>query len=406
MWAVYPKKLFYYGAHFHEDFTDAAGFGWSVPQTKFDWPTLRDNKNAEIKRLNGIYQKLLDNTQVTTIHGRATLTGADTVEVNGQSYTADKILVAVGGRPFIPDFPGKEHVISSDEVFHLETLPKEALVVGGGYIAVEFAGIFNGLGVKTDLVYRGSQLLRHFDYSLGAKLAEEMPKKGIQLMLNTDIESIEPDDNGFKVTFSSSEAKVYQQVLYATGRKAYTDTLGLEALGVERRKNGTIITDDYFQTNVESVFALGDVIGTPELTPVATAQGMAFVDTWFKQQKRTVDYDNIPTAVFCQPNVGTVGLSEEAAKKVFANINIYESEFTHLKHTLSGNSERTYMKLIVDADSDKVLGAHMLGAEAGEIMQGLAIAIKAGATKAVFDATIGIHPTAAEEFVTMREVAR
>ena len=399
-----PKKLFYYGSHFHDDFADAKGFGWDVTGAKFDWPTLRDNKNSEIARLNGIYQKMLDNTGVVIIDGRATIIDKHTVSINGQAITAERILIAAGGRPFVPEFVGAEHVITSDEVFYLEQLPSHALVVGGGYIAVEFAGILNGLGVSTELSYRGTQLLKRFDHDLGAKLADELVKKGVKLSLETDIQSITKQPSGLlQVQFKSGESHSYGEVLYATGRKAYTADLGLANTSVVTRDNGTIVVDDYFQSAEPSIFALGDIIGTPELTPVALAQGMAFVDTYYKASPRKVDYDNIATAVFCQPNIATVGLTENEAREQYGEVDIYQSEFRHLKHTLSGNTERTFMKLIVDKVSDKVLGVHMLGAEAGEIIQGLAVAIKAGATKADFDSTIGIHPTAAEEFVTMRE---
>ena len=398
-----PKKLFYYGAHFHDDFSDAKGFGWDVAGTEFHWPTLRDNKNKEIERLNGIYQSMLDNAAVVTIEGRATIVDKHTVSVNGKSITAKRILIAAGGRPYVPTFDGAEYVITSDEVFYLEQLPQKALVVGGGYIAVEFAGILNGLGVSTELSYRGKQLLKRFDHDLGTTLANELIKKGIILSLETDVESITKQANDeFLVRFKSGKEQSYGEVLYATGRKAYTADLGLANTLVKTRDNGTIIVDDYFQSTEPSIYALGDIIGTPELTPVALAQGMAFVDTYYKSLPRKVDYDNIATAVFCQPNIATVGLSESEAKEQYAIVDIYESEFRHLKHTLSGNTERTFMKIVVDAASDKVLGVHMLGADAGEIIQGLAVAVKAGATKADFDSTIGIHPTAAEEFVTMR----
>ena len=398
-----PKKLFYYGSHFHDDFSDANGFGWDVTGAEFNWPTLRDNKNTEIARLNTIYQSMLDNAGVTVINGRATIVNKHTVMINGQSITAERILITAGGRPYVPTFVGAEYVITSDDVFYLEQLPQKALVVGGGYIAVEFAGILNGLGVQTELAYRGKQLLKQFDHDLGVTLANEMVKKGVVLSLETDIESITKLANGeLLVRFKSGNEQSYGEVLYATGRKAYTADLGLANTAVKTRDNGTIIVDDYFQSAEPSIYALGDIIGTPELTPVALAQGMAFVDTYYKSAPRKVDYDNIATAVFCQPNIATVGLSESEAKQRYAKVDIYQSEFRHLKHTLSGNTERTFMKMVVDAASDKVLGVHMLGAEAGEIIQGLAVAINAGATKAHFDSTIGIHPTAAEEFVTMR----
>ncbi len=403
-----PKKLFYYGAHFHEDFADAQAYGWqqSGPAV-FDWPTLRDNKNTEIARLNGIYKRLLETPGVKIIDGWARIVDAHSVEVDGKQWSAEKLLIAVGGEPSVPAFPGSDLVITSDDVFHLDRMPERALVVGGGYIAVEFAGIFNGFGVSTQLAYRGEVLLRHFDHSLGAFVAEEIVKKGIDLKLGCNVEAIRQTDSGdLQVQFTDGRSEQFGAVLYATGRKPRVANLGLEQLALEQRDNGTIVVDDYFQSAEPSVFALGDVIGTPELTPVALAQGMAFVSTWFKDSPKTVDYRNIPTAIFCQPNVATVGYAEDEAREAFDEIAVYESSFGHLKHTVSGNDERTYMKLIVDSASDRVVGAHMVGADAGEIIQGLAVAIKAGATKAVFDETIGIHPTAAEEFVTMRDPAR
>lgn len=402
-----PKKLFYYGSHFHEDFSDAKGFGWRVDKAEFDWPTLRDNKNKEIARLNAVYQRILEAPGVEIIRGRALITGLHEVNVDGQNYTAKKILIAAGGRPYIPEFEGSEYAYSSDDVFYLESLPKDMLVVGGGYIAVEFAGIFNGLGVKSELVYRGTQLLKQFDLSLGSALHKELTSKGVNVSLETNVDRIEKAKHGdLTVYFSNGDSKTYGAVLYATGRKAYTQSLGLDTVGVKLRDNGTIIVDEYFQSNEPSIYALGDIIGTPELTPVALAQAMAFVDTWFKDSPRTMDYSNIATAVFCQPNIGTVGLTETEARQQYKKIRVYESEFGHLKHSLSGNAERTLMKLIVDNETDRVVGVHMIGSDAGEIIQGIAIAIKTGATKADFDSTIGIHPTAAEEFVTMREARK
>jgi glutathione reductase (NADPH) len=398
-----PKKLFYYGAHFHEDFSDAKGYGWDVSVNHFDWPTLRDNKNTEIARLNGIYQSMLENANISIFPSRAEIIGPHQVLIEGKTITAEKILIAAGGRPYVPNFAGAEWVLNSDDIFYLDQLPARALVVGGGYIAVEFAGIFQGLGVNTELAYRGAQLLRTFDEDLGARLATEQMGKGITVSLKMDVETIAKNDRqGLTVSFKNGRIEDYDLVLYATGRKAYTANLGLESTQVELRSNGSIIVDDYFQTAEPSIFALGDIIGTPELTPVALAQAMAFVDGQFKQQPRTIDYSCIPTAVFCQPNIATVGLTESEAAEQYSDIAIYRSEFKSLKHSLSHNKERTFMKLIVDQGSDRVIGIHMMGSEAGEIIQGLAVALKAGATKAVFDATIGVHPTIAEEFVTMR----
>lgn len=398
-----PKKLFYYGANYASDFKDAKGFGWNVPETQFDWATLRNNKTTEIERLNGIYKNLLDDAGVTTISGRAIVKGPNTVEVAGKEYTAEKLLIATGCTPSVPVFEGSDLVITSDDMFYLDTLPKKALVVGGGYIAVEFAGILSGLGVDTELSYRGTQLLKQFDTSLGKLLANEMVKHGIKISLESNVSNIQKQSSGaLKVSFANNQIEEYDAVLYATGRKSNTKNLGLELTKVEMRENGQLIVDDYFQTAEQSIYALGDIIGTPELTPIALAQGMAFVDTWFKNQPRKVDYHALATAVFSHPNIGTVGLSEQQAREQYDHVDIYESEFRHLKHTLSGNAERTYMKLVVDQSSDKVLGVHMMGADAGEIIQGLAVALKMGATKSILDSTIGIHPTAAEEFVTMR----
>lgn len=403
-----PKKLFYYGANYSSDFKDAEGFGWSAVDSRLDWPTLRDNKNKEIERLNGIYGGLFDNAGVTLIRGEAKLKDANTIEVAGNSYTAEKILIATGCTPSVPVFEGSQHVVTSDDIFYLDELPKKALVVGGGYIAVEFAGILEGLGVETELSYRGPLVLKQFDADLGRQLIEEMGKKGITVSLNSNVDSIalvdgEDSSKQRRVTFKEGRIESYDLVLYATGRRPLTDGIGLENTVVELRDNGQIVVDDYFQTAEPSIFALGDIIGTPELTPVALAQGMAFVDTYFKESRRKVDYSHIATAIFSHPNIGTVGYSEAQAKQAGFNVKIFQSGFRHLKHTLSGNQERTFMKLVVDADTDKVLGVHMMGADAGEIIQGLAVALKCGVTKAVLDSTIGIHPTAAEEFVTMRE---
>ena len=399
-----PKKLFVYASQFQEAFNDASGFGWNVGDTAFNWPTLRDRKNEEILRLNGIYRNLLVNSGCHLIEGRGSLVDDHTVEVDGQQYTAERILVATGGWPFIPDIPGKEHIISSNEVFYLEDFPRRAVVVGGGYIAVEFAGIFAGLGVDTRLIYRGDLFLRGFDRDLREFVAQEVEKKGVNLHFNNNIEAIEKQaDGSLLLTLSDGSQQVTDCVLYATGRVPNVVGLGLEKLGIAQQKNGAIIVNDTFQTNVPSVYAIGDVIDRVQLTPVALAEGMALVRHLYQQGNAQVDYDLIPTAVFCQPNIGTVGLSEEQAREQDIDIDIYRSEFRAMKHTMSGNTERTLMKMIVDKVTDKVLGVHMVGPDAGEIIQGMGVALKAGATKAVFDATIGIHPTAAEEFVTMRE---
>ncbi len=401
-----PKKLFVYSSEFSEAFSDAKGFGWSVGESTFDWETLRDNKNKEISRLNSIYDKMLGNAKVEVIKGHAKIINNNTVSINGEEHSADKILIATGSRPFTPDFPGNEHVISSNEFFHLEKFPKRCLVVGGGYIAVEFAGILNGLGVETTLAYRKEVFLRGFDDDLRHFVKDEVAKKGINLLFNTEVKEIIKDGDDLNVLYNTQLRAQYDLVIYCTGRVANLEGLGLENVNIELNQNGTIKADDNFETSVKGIYALGDVIGTPQLTPVALAQGMAFVSTHFKDKKIKMDYTNIPTAVFCQPNIGTVGLGEEEAKKLGHEIDVYTSDFKAMKNTISGSEERTFMKLVVDQKTDKVLGVHMVGQDAGEIIQGMGVALKAGATKEVFDSTIGIHPTSAEEFVTMRSKTR
>lgn len=402
-----PKKLFVYASHYREDFQDAGGFGWQVEQSSFDWETLRDNKTREIERLNGVYGNILDNANVDLINGRARIVDANTVEVNQQQYTAKYILIATGGWPYIPEFPGNEHAISSNEIFYLDKLPKSAVVVGGGYIAVEFAGILHGLGVSTQQLYRGPLFLRGFDQEVREVLAREMAEKGINLRFDTNVTAIKKLDDG-KLQLSLTDGSTIETdlVLYATGRKPMIDDLGLENVNVELTEQGTIAVDDFFQTSEPSIYALGDVTGGMELTPVALAEGMSLAKKLFGNESKLVDYSYIPTAVFSQPNIGTVGLTEEQAREQYDEISVFTSEFRHLKHTLTGSGEKTFMKIIVDQITDKVVGVHMVGAEAGEILQGIAIALKCGATKADFDSTIGIHPTAAEEFVTMREAVR
>lgn len=400
-----PKKLFVYGAHVHEDLEDAAGYGWQVPLdgVRFDWPKLVANKNAEIERLNGIYGRLLENAGVTIIEGTATLADAHTVVVGEQPYHARHVTVATGSWPVVPDVPGKECILTSNEMFYLPQLPKQAVVWGGGYIAVEFAGILAGLGVETTLLYRGDLFLRGFDNDIRRFTEQEMRKKGVNLRFGVTIESVEAENAHYRVRLSNGETLDTGLVMAATGRRALVDGLGLTDLGVQLSAAGHVVVDQHFQTAVPSITALGDVIGTPQLTPVALAQAMVLSRRLFGDGQGEMDYSAIPTAVFCQPNIGTVGLTEEQARAEGHRLRIYRSEFRPMKHTLSGRDERCLMKLVVDDESDRVLGAHMVGPDAGEITQGLAVAIKAGATKAQFDATLGIHPTSAEEFVTMRE---
>jgi len=398
-----PKKLFVYASHFREDFQAAQGFGWVVNKPHFEWAHLLSQKNQEIARLQGIYEGLLTNSGVTLIEGQASLLDAHTVRVGEQAYRCERILIATGGWPSIPDFPGKEYVVSSNEMFVLEKLPDRILIAGGGYIAVEFAGIMHGLGVKTTLCYRGDKLLRGFDEDVRDFVAQKMRKKGIDILFNTQIKVIEKTDSRFIATTDQDQQLEADLVLYATGRSPNSVGLGLETLGVELDAKGAIKVNEGYQTNIPSLYALGDVTDRLNLTPVATAEAMALVNSLYTDQRTPVDYDNIPTAVFSQPCIGSVGLTEAEARNRYQDIDSYKSVFTPMKHTLSGLGEKTLMKMIVRRSTDRVIGIHMVGADASEIIQGMAVAIRAGATKTVFDSTIGIHPTAAEEFVTMRK---
>jgi len=398
-----PKKLFSYGAHYSEEFEDAAAYGWTVGEPTLRWKTLIDNKNKEIERLNGIYRKILENNNVRLYEARATITDVHTLDVGGETVTAENILIATGSWATVPDFPGNEHVITSLEAFFLEDLPKRALIVGGGYIAVEFAGILNGFGARVTQLYRGDMILRGFDSDVQTHLADEMRKKGVDLRFNENVASIEKTGDVLVATLEDGSTIETDRVLYATGRHANTSGLGLENVGVEQARNGAIVVDDRFRSSVPNIYALGDVIDRFQLTPVAIGEAMALAGNLFNGQDLDMNYTNIPTAVFSNPSIGTVGLTEDAARKEFGEIDVYRSVFRALKHTLTGSEERTLMKLIVDKASDRVVGCHMVGPDAGEITQGLGIALKCGATKAQFDATVGIHPTAAEEFVTMRE---
>ncbi len=401
-----PKKLFVYASHFAEEYHHAEGFGWGEASPDFHWQTLLENKNTEIKRLNGIYQGLLDNAGVTHYDGRARIVDEHHIDINGETISTDKILIATGGWPTVPEFEGNEHVITSNEAFFLETLPERVLVVGGGYIAVEFAGIFKGMGVESTLSYRGPLFLRGFDIDVRKMVKEELEKKGINLLFESRVEKIEKQGDAYLVSFDDGSTMETDLVLYATGRAPAVHDIGLENVAVETRENGAIIVDDEFRTSVPNIFALGDVTDKIQLTPVAIEEAMVFSSTQFKGVPRVMDYNDIATAVFCQPNIGTVGLTEDEAREQYKEVDIYLSEFRPMKHTLSGSDERSMMKIIVDRETDKILGVHMVGSEAGEIIQGIAIAMKAGATKAIFDATVGIHPTTAEEFTTMREAVQ
>lgn len=402
-----PKKLFVYGSHVAEEIEAAAGYGWTIDKPHFDWTTLRDNKTREIERLNGIYRNILQRANVELIEGKATIKAPHRVEVSGREYSAERILIATGGWPKVPDIIGKEHIITSNEAFYLENFPNNVLVLGGGYIAVEFAGIFNGLGAETELVYRGSLFLRGFDQDVREFTAKEVAQKGVKLTFDTNITTVEKTLTGqYRVLLTDGSQRLVDCVMAATGREAKINGLGLENTQVKLSDRGTIEVNDQYQTDEPSIYAIGDVIGRMELTPVALAEGMALAKSLYLNQPASVDYQNIATAVFCQPNIATIGLTEEQALKQERSLRIYISDFKHMKHTLSGLPDRTFMKLLVDDSTDRVIGCHMVGQDAGEIIQGIAIAMKMGATKADFDNTIGIHPTAAEEFVTMREVTR
>ena len=398
-----PKKLYSYAAHYAEAFEESHGYGWEGEKPVLNWETLKRQRATEISRLNGVYENLFKGAGVELIRGWATLQDPHTVTLdNGQSYTAKYILIATGGRPAVPDVPGKEYVITSNEIFDLPEFPQRLLVVGGGYIACEFASIFNGLGAHVTQLYRSEQVLRGFDREIRDFVAGEMRKAGVDLRVNANIASIEKTGEGLKATLEDGSVLLTDQILYATGRAPNIKGLGFEALGGKIAKNGAIKVNERYQTSISSIFALGDVTDRLQLTPVALAEAMVLVDDLFGKKQKTMSYEYIPTAVFTHPNIGTVGYSEEDAREKFGQIRVFRSEFRPLKHTLSGSSARVFMKLIVDVATDKVVGMHMVGDDAGEIIQGFAVAVKAGVTKAGFDSTIGIHPTAAEEFVTMR----
>ncbi|MFI5411108.1 glutathione-disulfide reductase [Kaistia sp. UC242_56] len=401
-----PKKLFVYASRFAEEFEDAVGFGWTPGEATFDWSRLMAAKDAEIDRLNGIYIRNLERSGAKLVQSRAEIIDPHTVRLVAEDrlVTAKYILVATGGAPYIvPDLPGREFAISSNEAFHLERLPERIVVVGGGYIAVEFAGIFNGLGVETTLVHRGDALLRGFDADLRRTLREEIEKKGIRVLTGDVITSIEKTADGLLAHTRSGEALSAGEVMIATGRAPNTRGLGLESAGVQLDGAGAVIVDEFSQSNVPSIYAVGDVTNRVNLTPVAIREGHAFADTVFGGKRISVDHLGIPKAVFSQPEIGSVGLSEEEALAEFTAVDVYQTSFRPMKHTLSGRNEKTLMKLLVDADSDRVVGCHILGPDAGEIVQIVAITLKMRATKADFDSTMALHPTAAEELVTMRE---
>lgn len=398
-----PKKLMSYAADYGEHFEDAGGFGWKTGEPEMDWATLIARKNAEISRLNGIYETLLKNAGVDIHLGYAKFIDAHTLQIGETQVTAERILIATGGKPVHPDYPGHEHVLTSDEFFYMEQQPKRVIVQGGGYIAVEFAHILSGMGSEVHVIYRGDMFLRHFDRDLSEALAEEMKKQGIHLHFNCNIEAVEKSDDVLKAQTDSAGMIEVDGVITALGRHANTAELGMEKAGVEANDNGTLTVNEHYETNVAHIYAVGDIANSHNLTPVATAEGHALADRLFAgMEERHVNYENIATAIFSKPTISTVGLSEQQARDKGMDITVYKSNFKPLVHTLSGRDERTLMKLIVETDTQRVIGCHMMGLYAAEIMQGFAVAMNAGATKADFDRTIGIHPTSAEEFVTMR----
>ncbi len=401
-----PKKLLVYASRFEEEFEDSAGFGWQVGERRFNWQALIANKDREITRLENIYRTNLEKAGVVRFDSRAVLTGSNSVRLlsDGTEITAERILVATGGTPNLdPDLPGVEHVITSNEAFHLPELPKSIVVAGGGYIAVEFAGIFNGLGVDTTLIYRGEEILRGFDDDIRANLHAELVKKGINVVTEDIFTAIEKNETGLIGRTRQGRALEVEQIMFAIGRRPHTEDLGLETAGVETDRAGAIVVDKFSQTNVPNIYAVGDVTNRVNLTPVAIREGHAFADTVYGNMPRAVDHSNVASAVFSQPEIGTVGLTEQEARASYSALDIYRSSFRPMKLTLTDRDEKTFMKVIVDAETDKVLGVHVMGHDAGELAQVLGIAIKMGATKADFDATVAVHPTAAEELVTMRE---
>lgn len=400
-----PKKLLVYASEVGGDCEDATGFGWSIGTRAFDWRTLIANKDREIARLNGIYRRLLEGSGVKIIEQHATVVDRHTVAIGGTRYSTGHILIATGSWPTVPELPGAEHAITSNEAFHLERLPERIIIVGGGYIGVEFAGIFHGLGANVTQLYHKKLFLRGFDDDARRAVADEMIRHGVDLRFEADVTRIEKIDGGIRATLNDGSMIEAETIMYATGRHPYTRGLGLEQAGVALAEDGSVIVDEYSRSSVANIYAIGDCTNRIMLTPVAIAEGRAFAETVFNNHPMKIDYEGVPSCVFSHPPLGAVGLTETQARERYGAIDVYRSSFRPLKHTLSGRDERAMMKLVVDSASGRVLGCHMVGPEAGEIIQGFAVAIKCGATKAQFDATIAIHPTAAEEFVTMREKA-
>ena len=401
-----PKKLLFTAAHFAQGFRDARGFGWIEQSPRFDWRQLIANKDREIERLNGIYRRLLKDAGVQLLEGHARLLDPHTVQVGERRFTAHNVLLATGSWPTVPQLPGAaEYGLTSNEAFYLTELPQRVVVVGGGYIGVEFAGIFNGLGVETTLVHRGELFLRGFDREIRETLAKEMRNKGINLRFSTQIRRVEKTGEMLSAQLSDETTVACGAIMFATGRHPLTANLGLEQAGVKLTETGAVAIDDRFQTSCANIYAIGDVTDRVTLTPVAIAEGAMLASNLFNGGDARFDYEAIPTAVFSQPTIGTVGLTEEQARKRHADVAVYRSSFRPLQYTLTDNPERCLVKLIVDRQSDRVLGCHMTGPEAPEIVQSLAVALKCGATKADFDRTVAVHPTLAEEFVTLRKAS-
>ena len=404
-----PKKLLVYASQFPEAFEDAVGYGWTVEGARFDWPALIANKDREIERLSQIYRRNLGASGVQIFETRAIVRDAHRVHLVGENrdVTARRILIATGASPMIPDeIEGAEHAISSNEAFHLPSLPQHVTIVGAGYVSVEFAGIFHGLGAEVTIIHHGERLLRHFDHDLSLALAAEMNKTGIDLRLKTTLARIEKTGAGFDVTLRGGERFKTGLVMIAAGRLPHTAGLGLEGAGVALNLDGSVIVDAYSRSSVPSIFAIGDVTNRLQLTPVAIREGAAFAETEFNNNPQSVDHDTVATAIFSNPEIGTVGLGETQALERFPAVDIYKTQFRPMKHTLTGRDTSMLIKLVVEPESDRVLGCHILGHEAGELIQALGIAVKMRATKRDFDAAVAVHPTAAEEIVLMRTKTR
>ena len=399
-----PKKLLVYGSGYGADFADAKAFGWSCEDLRFDWPTLIHNVRREVDRLNGVYARILDTAGVDKFLTCAALESPHEIKLadRDQALSAKTVLVATGGHPMMPEVPGKEHLISSNQCFELEQLPASIAIIGAGYIGMEFASIFNGLGVAVTVLYRGDQILRDFDMELRDGLAEAMRNRGVDLRMNADIVSIEKEGRGYRVHLTRGDSVAADLVMAATGRVPNTTGLGLQQAGVELGWDGCVVVDEFSKSSVDNIYAVGDVTHRVNLTPVAVHEATAFAETLFNDKPTPVDHTFIPTAVFSQPEIGTVGLTEEKAREMYRSVDIYKARFRPLKATVSGRDEKMLMKLVVDMDSDRVLGCHILGPDAAEIVQMAAIALRLGVTKAQFDATMALHPSAAEELVTMR----